>query len=192
MPRLISFTNITLDGYFAGENGDMTWAYQRQGDPEFDEFVADNARAGGVLVMGRITYEMMVQYWPTAEALEQNRVVAERMNALPKFVFSRTLEKAAWRNTTLVKTDLLDEIRALKTGGGENLAILGSGSIVSQLAQAGLIDDIQIVINPVVLGKGKPLFAGLANKLDLSVSRTRTFKNGNVLVCYTPSNEKQS
>jgi dihydrofolate reductase len=96
------------------------------------------------------------------------------------------MKQASWSNTTLVKGDLATEVRKLKDAPGPDIAILGSGSIVSQLAQAGLIDEFQIVVNPIILGKGKPLFAGVAERLTLKRITTRTFGNGNVLVCYEP------
>jgi len=186
MPRLIVFNSVTLDGYFTAKNGDPSWAH-RQSDPEWDEFVEQNASGGGVLVFGRITYEMMKSFWPTPAALEQFPVVAERMNSLPKVVFSRTLDHADWQNTKLLKGDLVSEIRKLKEGPGEDMAIMGSGSVVSQLAQEGLIDEFQMVINPIVLGEGRTMFDGVKKKLGMRHTKTRTFGNGNVLLCYEPA-----
>jgi Dihydrofolate reductase len=99
-------------------------------------------------------------------------------------VFSRTLDKAAWSNTKLVKGDLPAEIRALKSQPGKDLVLLGSGSIVSQLTQENLIDEYQLVVNPVVLGKGRTLFDGVQKKLSLKLAATRSFGNGNVLLRY--------
>jgi dihydrofolate reductase len=113
--------------------------------------------------------------------------VAERMNSLPKVVFSRTLDKASWNNTKLVKGDLAAEVRKMKQESGPTMAIMGSGSIVSQLAQEGLIDEFQVVVNPLVLGKGKSMFDGIKEKLTLKQTKTRTFGNGNVLLCYEPT-----
>ena len=187
MPKLVVFNQVTLDGYFAGENGDLSWAHARESqDAEWKAFVAENARGGGVLVFGRITYEMMASYWPTSAALKNDPIVAKRMNALPKVVFSRTLDKASWNNTTLVKSDPAAEMRELKQAPGQDMAIMGSGSIVSQLAQAGLIDEYQIVVNPVVLGKGRTMFEGVKKMLTMKPTRTRVFRNGNVLQCYEP------
>ena len=186
MPRLIVFNSVTLDGYFTDKNGDMSWAH-KQSDPEWDEFVEENASGGGVLVFGRITYEMMKSFWPTPAALQHFPVVAERMNNLPKVVFSRTLDQADWKNTTLVNGDLAAEIRKMKEGPGEDMAIMGSGSIVSQLAQEGLIDEFQLVLNPIALGQGRTMFEGIKEKLALKHTKTRAFGNGNVLLCYEPA-----
>jgi dihydrofolate reductase len=113
--------------------------------------------------------------------------LAERMNNLPKVVFSRTLKEASWNNTRLVKTDPATEVRKMKKESGPDLVIMGSGTIVSQLAQAGLIDEYQIVVDPIVLGKGRTLFEGVNKKVDLKRTGERAFGNGNVLVCYEPA-----
>ncbi len=95
-------------------------------------FVEDNARGGGLRVLGRITYELMIQYWPTPAAAKANPVVAERMNNLPKIVFSKTVSKPSWSNTR-VAGDLAEEVRNLKKESGPDMPIMGSGTIVSQL-----------------------------------------------------------
>ena len=184
MRKLAVFNNVTLDGYIADINGDMSWAHKQ--DAEWNTFVQENASGGGELLFGRITYELMTSYWPTPYAMKNDPIVAERMNNLPKVVFSRTLEKASWNNTKLVKGDMAAEIRKMKKEPGENMVIFGSGSIVSQLAQEGLIDEYQIVVNPVALGKGRTMFEGIKEKLTLKLTKTRTFGNGNVLLCYEP------
>src|SRR5215510_1095573 len=186
MRKLIVFNHISLDGYFVDSSGDMRWAKADHQDAEWDAFVAGNASGGGVLVFGRITYEMMASFWPTPFAIENMPAIAEGMNRMPKVVFSRTLDQASWNNTTLVKGDLAAEISKMKQEPGEGLAILGSGSIVSQLAQVGLIDEYQIVVNPVVLGKGRTLFESVKEKLSLKLIKTRAFRNGNVLLGYEP------
>jgi dihydrofolate reductase len=187
MRKLIVFNNVTLDGYFAGKDGDISW-FKGNMDPEFTAFVLENAIAGGTLAFGRVTYEMMASYWQTPEASENDPVIAERMNNLPKVVFSKTLDRARWNNTTLVKTDLAEEVRKLKKHPGKDIAILGSGQIVAQLAQAGLIDEYQIVLNPVIVGQGKTMFEGIAKNLALKLTKTRTFGNGNIVLWYVPRN----
>jgi dihydrofolate reductase len=186
MRKLAAFSQVTLDGYFAGLNGDISWAHRDSQDAEWNAFVAGNASGGGLLLFGRITYELMASYWPTPYAIQNDPVVAERMNALPKVVFSRTLDQVSWSHTRLVKGGLAAEIRKMKNEPGEGMAILGSGSLVSQLAREGLIDEYQIVVNPVVLGTGRTLFGGVKEKLPLKLTKTRAFGNGNVLLCYEP------
>jgi dihydrofolate reductase len=183
MRKLSAFTHITLDGYFATIAGDMSWAHAGSDDPEWRGFVAQNAGAGGTLLFGRVTYEMMASYWPTPAARAASPAVAERMNAMPKLVASRTLDAPAWSHTRLIR-DLVADVRALKAEPGDDLAILGSGSLLPQLADAGLIDSYQVVINPLALGAGKAIFAGLAHRLALRHTATRTFGNGKVLLSY--------
>lgn len=187
MPRLIVFNSTSLDGYFSDANGDMSFAHNPSDDPEWEAFVAGNARGEGRLLFGRITYELMARFWPTPLAAERMPVVAEGMNKLPKVVFSRTLDHASWSNTRLVKRDLAGEIRRMKKEPGPDIAILGSGSIVCQLAALGLIDEFQVVVVPVVLGKGRTMFDGTAHRMPLRLIRTRAFANGNVLLCYEPA-----
>ena len=186
MRKLSVFNSVTLDGYFSGTNGDLSWAHDGSEDAEFNSFVADNAKGGGVLLFGRITYELMKSYWPKPEAKKNDPVVAERMSNLPKIVFSRTLGDPSWNNTTVVKGDLAAEVRRLKEAPGEGMVILGSGSIVSQLTTMGLIDEYQFVVTPVVLGKGKTMFDGIKEKLPLKLTKTRSFGNGKVFLRYLP------
>ena len=129
MRKLIVFNSVTLDGYFVDMKGDMSWAHNR--DPEFNAFVEGNARGGGELLFGRITYELMASYWPTPLAIKNDPVVAEGMNNLPKVAFSRTLEKPTWQNTKLVMGDLPAEIRKMKKAPGKDMVIMGSGSIIA-------------------------------------------------------------
>jgi dihydrofolate reductase len=184
MRKLIVFNHISLDGYFVDMNGSMNWAHNPHEDKEWDAFVAGNAGGGGMLIFGRITYDLMAGYWPTPAARKQYPIVAERMNNLPKIVISRTLDTASWNNTTVITEDVAAEIRMMKNESGVDMAILGSGSIVSQLTQARLIDEYQIVVNPVILGEGRTMFDGITEKVPLKHTRTRTFGNGNVLMCY--------
>jgi dihydrofolate reductase len=184
MRKLAVFNSVTLDGYFVDLQGDMSWAHKD--DAEWNDFVADNARGEAVLVFGRVTYEMMARWWPTPQALQAMPVVAERMNRLQKVVFSRTLDRASWSNTKLVKGDMVAAIRKMKQESGDDLVILGSGSIVAQLAQEGLIDEFQIALNPVALGAGRTMFAGIRERLNLKHLQTRAFTNGNVFLRYEP------
>jgi dihydrofolate reductase len=184
MRKLVAFHQVTLDGYFVGPNGDISWAHKGSEDAEWNAFVAGNAQGGGLLIFGRVTYELMASYWPTPQAIANDPAVARQMNDLPKVVFSRTLGSARWSNTRLVRGDMAAAIRTAKAESGKQMAILGSGSVVSQLAQDGLIDEYQIVVNPVVLGSGRTLFDGIRRQLTLRLSKTRTFGNGKVLLCY--------
>ena len=186
MRKLVVFNHVSLDGYFVDANGSMQWAKMDVNDAEWNEFVAGNAKGEGPLVFGRVTYELMASYWPTPMAAEHDAVVAERMNQAPKVVFSKTLDEASWSNTTLVKGDMAAEIRKMKKEPGDGMVILGSGTIVSQLAKDGLIDEYQMVVDPVVLGKGRTMFDGLTEKLSLKLTQSRVFGNGKVFLSYAP------
>lgn len=184
MRKLVVFNNVSLDGYFVDMNGDMSWAHKN--DAEWNAFTAENASGNGVLVFGRVTYDMMASFWPTPMAMEMMPAVAAGMNSMPKIVFSRTLDEVTWNNTKLVKGDIAAAMRKLKQEAGPDMVILGSGSIVAQFAQEGLIDEFQIVVHPLVLGKGRTLFDGVKEKLALKLTSSRAFGNGNVLLCYEP------
>jgi dihydrofolate reductase len=187
MRKLVSFLQLSLDGRFAGANGDLAWAHGDDKDKEWSAFTADNAKSGGELLFGRVTYDMMVAFWPTPLAMKSLPVVAERMNNLPKVVFSRTMERASWNNTKLVKGDPAAAVRKMKEEPGQQMVLLGSGSIVLQLAKEGLIDEYQLVFNPIVLGKGKAILDGLRDSLTLKQTGSRAFGNGNVLLSYEPA-----
>jgi len=162
MRKLTVFNLMTLDGYIAGEGGDISW---HTVDEEFQELANAASNSGSTLLFGRVTYELMARFWPTPEAIRTDPLVAAGMNKSEKIVFSRTLHKADWNNTRLVKDDMLAEVRRLKQGTGKGLTVLGSGSIVAQLAEEGLIDEYQVLLNPIVIGKGKTMFEGLKKSL---------------------------
>jgi dihydrofolate reductase len=182
--KVTLFNHVSLDGFFAGPNGELDWPNV---DDEMHEYAIGSAQAGGGLIFGRVTYEMMANYWPTAAAMEANPLVAEQMNALPKYVFSRTLDEASWNNTTLVKEDAAEAIARLKQEPGPDLAILGSANLAASLHDGRLIDEYRVVINPVVLGRGRPLFDGVTRRLYLRLRNTRTFPNGAILMVYEPA-----
>lgn len=183
MNRLSAFNFITLNGYFNGADGDVSW--HRHGEEE-NQYAADSLKAGNILLFGRITYEMMASYWSTPMALENDPLVAKGMNEAAKIVFSRTLKKTAWNNTTLFSGNIFDEVKRLKESSGKDLTILGSGSIITQLAEKNLIDAYQIMVDPVIINAGKLIFNGLNKKLELNLTGTRTFKSGVVLLSYIP------
>ena len=182
MASVTVFNSVSLDGYFTDASGDMSWAHKN--DPEWNDFTAGNAKGESILLFGRKTYEMMAGFWPTPQAKQSFPEVAEGMNKQPKVVFSKTLDKATWNNTRLVKSDLPGEVRKMKKGSGPDVVILGSGTIVSQLTQEGLIDQYQVIVNPVVLGSGRTMFDGVTRKPNLKLVNERRFKNGNVLLTY--------
>jgi dihydrofolate reductase len=190
MGKLVEFNSVSLDGFFTDASGGMQWAYNPTKDAEWDAFIAGNARGGGVLVFGRRTYDLMKSYWPTPIASRQYPEVAERMNTRRKIVFSRTLQQATWNNTTLLREGMASETRKMKQELDEDLVILGSGSVVSQLSGMHLIDEYQFVVVPVILGAGRTLFDGVRETTTLELLETRVFVNGNVFLRYAPRSSR--
>jgi len=174
---------ISLDGYFEGPDSEIDW---HNVDSEFNDYAVDNLNNADMLLFGRVTYELMAGYWPTELATTDDPVVAGKMNSLPKVVFSKTLSSAEWNNTTLVKENYEEEVLKLKQQPGRNLVIFGSSDLAVTFMEHDLIDEFQIFVNPVILGKGKPLFNGIKHRYKLKLLSTRTFGSGNVLLCYQP------
>jgi dihydrofolate reductase len=187
MPALVAYNHMTLDGYFAGPNGEISWFAPGVRDPEFHRFMIEHIRQAGSLLFGRVTYQLMASYWQTEEATRNDPDVAERMNNLAKVVFSTTLERVDWNGAKLFRDQLATRVRKMKEGPGKPITILGSGTLVSQLAQENLIDQYQIVVNPVAVGQGKTMFEGGKEILRFRLTKTQAFSNGNVLMCYEPA-----
>lgn len=153
----------------------------------FQRFAIDLLGSVGMLLFGRVTYELMVSYWPTEAAATDDPIIAEKMNTLPKVVFSKTLENVEWgewKNARLVKGDLREEIAKLKQEPGKDMVLFGSGEIVSTLAQSGLIDEYLLFVAPVMLGSGIPLFKGVNKRIKLKLVGTHNLSSGVVLLRY--------
>ena len=185
MRKIFLFMIVSLDGYYEGPNGDISW---HNVDDEFNEFAVQQTSEVDTLLFGRKTYEGMASYWPTEAAINNDPIVAGLMNSLPKIVISTTLDSDDWDNSRLVKENVAEEISKLKQGPGKEIAIFGSSDLAVSLAQMGLVDEYRIMVNPVILGDGKPLFKGARDKLGLKLIKTRIFKSGNVLLYYQPAN----
>jgi len=183
MRKVIFFMLISLDGFFEGPNHAIDW---HNVDEEFNQYSIAQLDSADMLLFGRLTYELMADYWPSSAAARDDPVSAGYMNRLPKIVFSRTLSELTWQNTRLVKGKVAEEVSKLKREPGKDLFIFGSSDLSMALLQHGLIDEIRVIINPVILGEGKPLFKGLQERLNLRLLKTQTFRNGNVLLCYKP------
>jgi dihydrofolate reductase len=183
MRKVIFFMLTSLDGYFEGPDRDINW---HNVDDEFNEFAIRQTGEFGALLFGRVTYELMAGYWPTEAALRDDPIIAGMMNGLPKLVFSNSLDKVDWENTRLVNENFVEEVTNLKRQAGKDIAIFGSSDLAVTFIEHGLIDEFRIMVNPVVLGRGKTLFDGIKNKLDLKLLKTKSFKSGNVLLYYMP------
>ena len=142
------------------------------------------------LLFGRVTYQLMASYWPSATAATNDPIVADKMNNLSKIVFSKTLSSVEWNNTRLIKENIGEEISNLKKKPGKDIAIFSSSDLALTFIQLDLIDEYRIIVNPVVLGDGKSLFKGIKDKLDLKLVKTKSFKSGNVLLYYQPGKKE--
>jgi dihydrofolate reductase len=181
MSKLIMWNLLTLDGFFDGvENWTLDW-HQYVFDHELQGFGLEQLRSAGMLLFGRVTYEGMAAYWQSAQGED-----AEFMNRLPKVVFSRTLDRAEWKNTKLVKGDVASEVRELKRQGERNIFVFGSGNLSTTLIEHGLFDEYRLAFVPVVLGSGKPLFARRPSRLRLKLLEERTLSSGCVILRYEP------
>jgi dihydrofolate reductase len=185
MSKITVFTHVSADGFFAGPNGEIDWFKAIQKDKDYDEFTRQQSSGGNALIFGRKTYEMMKSYWPTPDAIKSDPQMAEVVNHNQKFVFSKTLnsvtEEPNWKNIKLLHEIDPREIRKLKDE--KEITILGSGSIVQQFANLGLIDEYELMIAPVVLGSGKSLFKDV-KQMHLKLLEVRAFKNGIVMQRY--------
>ena len=190
MGKIIWFVTVSLDGYFEGLNHDISW---HNVDDEFNRFAIKQLRETDALLFGRRTYQLFEDFWPKAaddpSISKENLEIASLINNVNKIVFSKTLKKVEesenWRNVRLVSEINRQEIEAMKRQSGKNLSVGGSNLCVS-FAEMGLIDEFQIMVNPVAIGAGNSLFKGIKRRLKLRLLETRTFKSGNVLLCYEP------
>lgn len=175
MRKTFLFMMVSLDGYFEGKDHDLSW---HNVDQEFVDFADRQLDEADTLVFGRKTYEMMAGYWPNEPADDST---ASRMSTLHKVVFSHEALPVDWVNTE-ASTDLVAKINELKSQGGKDVAVLGSSHLGKEMLEAGLLDEVRIMINPVFIGGGSTLFDGLSKHLVLT--STRSFTNGNVLLTY--------
>jgi dihydrofolate reductase len=169
----------SLDGLMEGPNRELDWHVT---DEEFGDYVAGMWRSIDTLLFGRVTYEMMAAYWPDSKEPE-----APMMNDLPKVVFSRTLNKVTWKNSRLAKGNVAEEVASLKRQPGKDLALIGSSDLASTFMRLGLIDEFRIFVNPVVLGRGNPMFKNVGDRISLRLLKAQTFRSGNVLLYYQPA-----
>ena len=181
MRKVILFMLTTLDGFFEGPNQDLSW---HNVDEEFNEFAIQQLDDLDMLFFGRMTYQGMESWWTTPMAIEDDPIVAGIMNSKPKVVFSTTLDAANWEHTRLVKENVAEAVTELKQAPGKDIAIFGSSDLTVSLMELGLVDELRILVNPVVLGEGKRLFAGIHDAPKLHLTESRPFRNGNVLLRY--------
>jgi dihydrofolate reductase len=175
MRKVVTDHLLSLDGYFGGLNGEIDWFGF---DEESMEWSRKIMGAAGSIVMGRRTFELMAQFWPTQSARDQEPYIAEHMTDLPKIVFSRTLDSSSWKNTKFVSGPVADVIRKEKQGAGGSILVLGSSIILEPLWKEHLVDEVNVRIQPIVVGKGRPLFAESDVRQPLSLKESRVFQSG--------------
>ncbi|WP_414504892.1 dihydrofolate reductase family protein [Streptomyces sp. NEAU-L66] len=183
MRKLFSYVAISLDGYYEGPDGEFDWPNI---DAEYFEFANQSNAYIDTLLFGRRGYEHMAAFWPNATGPDPEIVAF--MNRVEKVVVSSTLEKAEWDNTTLVRADdLAGTVKALKQRPGNEIALFGSVTLTASLLELGLIDELRMLVNPIILGEGRSLFSTLNRRVPLDLWRTTTFRSGNVLLTYRPA-----
>lgn len=187
MRKLIVSMNVTLDGFMSGPNCELDWHFQSW-TAEMAEALCQQLNKADTILLGRVTYMAMAKYWP-AKAMDlsyprEDIAFAEMMNRCTKIVFSKTLATTGWANSKLVKGNAATEIVKLKQQNGKDIIIYGSGKLVSALIKLNLVDEFQIWIHPVVIGKGKPLFKNVHNKMHLELLKTKTFNSGVTVLYY--------
>lgn len=185
MRKVFLFMMTSLDGYIEGPDHDLSW---HNVDDEFNKFAAEQMGEAGTIIFGRRTYQLMESFWPSKAGLEEDPVVAKYMNEAQKVVFSHTLESVTeteiWKNVRLVRSNVAQEVAKLKEQLGKDIVVLGSNNFCVTLLELGLLDEARIMVNPVVIGRGTPLFVGIKEKVKFELLKTRNFQNGNILLTY--------
>lgn len=187
--RVILLMHVSLDGFVAGPNGEMNWMTI---DDDIFQDANNLAKTADIALFGRRTYQMMESYWPSvlinSNSAQPELEHAQWMESVSKIVFSTTLEKVEWHNTTLIKQNLAEEMVKLKQRPGRNMIIFGSPSLSHSFMEQGLIDEYRININPVILGGGVPLFKNIRDQVNLRLSRSKIFSSGVVGLLYKTIN----
>jgi dihydrofolate reductase len=178
MRKVIVSILVSLDGSFEGPNKELDWHVW---DDEMEKYMGDFLNTVDAILLGCVAYQLLANYWPSS-----NENLAPMLNNLPKIVFSRTLEKVEWNNSRLIRENIKEEILKLKQQPGKDLVLFGGANIASTLNELGLIDEYRIIVNPVVLGNGKPFFKDVKDKFSLKLSGAKSFSCGNVILNYQP------
>ncbi len=181
MRRLILQTSMSIDGYVAALDGSHPWSEGGDGDEAVTRWILDSVEGAGAHLMGRVTYQEMSTAWPTSTS-----VFARPMNEIPKVVFSKTLERADWAETTIARGDLAEEIARLKREPGNDLIAYGGATFDQGLTRLGLVDEYRLMIRPAALGAGLALFKDLPAPLHLELVEATTYASGLAIHVYRP------
>ena len=185
MRKLVLFMHTTLDGFVAGPNGEMDWIHV---DNEIFDYAGNRTDEADMALYGRVTYQMMDSYWPTAAdeptASKHDIVHSRWYNNVTKVVISRTMKGTSLPKTKVISENLSNEITQLKQADGKDILIFGSPTAVHSLMEANLIDDYWLFVNPVLLGQGIPLFKGVKDRLKLKLVFSKAFSSGVVCLHY--------
>lgn len=180
MAKLIMWNLMTLDGFVEGPNRDISWHFDVWGE-ELERLSIAQLKSAGGLMFGRVTYELMANHWPSATG-----EVADFMNALPKYVFSRTLTRSNWNNTKMFGADVPGTVARLKRESAQDIFLFGSADLASSLISYGLIDELRIAVNPIILGGGSPLFKP-GERVKLKRLDATPLSNGILILRYEPT-----
>ena len=181
MRKLFWQMNVTLDGFMEGPNRELNDT-AKVVDKDFERYCTEMLKSIDAILLGRVTYQLFADYWPSATGPD-----ADRLNELPKIIFSRTLKDVEWNNSRLVIENVAEEIARLKRQPGQDLALFGSADLASTFIRLGLMDEYRINVHPIVLGRGKPLFKDIKDRLHLQLVGAKTFKSGVMALCYQPA-----
>lgn len=184
MRKLVIHMMTTADGYFEGPGHEIDW---HDMGADLSDYETELFSEIGILVFGRVTYQLMAGYWGSPEVVNSNTMVSRKMNELPKIVFSATLREVTWTNSALAKGSLREEIIRLKEQQGGDIAVFGSSNLCESLLREGLVDELRLLISPILLGSGHSLFQNLGARIPLKLVRSRLFGSTNMLLCYEPA-----
>lgn len=184
MRKIILQNMVALDGYFEGPNREIDW---HNVDSEFNDYAINFLNSIDILIFGRITYQLMLDYWPTPESQQDDPVIAGIMNNTPKLVYSRTLSETPWgrwNNAHLINEFRAEDIQGLKDRSGKDMVLFGSSNLALTFFRHNLIDEVRILINPMFLGGGHTFLSGLDQRLPLKLKDVQRFNSGNVMLIY--------
>ena len=199
MQRIVMFNRITANGYFADSAGGIDWVVPEEALDKEAAASSSSSPGSGTILFGRRTYEFFEGFWRqfdddrsapvrnphhSEQSSGELRAMADFINDATKVVVSRSLNQVTWRNARLLRTFDPHEIEAMKSGSGTDILVFGSGSIVSQLTENALIDEYRFVVNPVLIGSGRPLLSDVTTSVSLKLLEAKAYPRGNVMLRY--------